>query len=213
MSDDYSTSQPGASPPSVEMPPKKPGLLSSTGGKIVAIFIGLGAIAALVGIIALIFLYVLGPSDADRFEVVEQTPQSATPGTGAPGDSATSTAPVAAAAAQPAAPVPNKDVFTFRDIFEPLLKAPSEEEPATDGEAVPDTETPMGEDVLYVTDIVTADEELQVVCTLNGTTYTLSEGESIPNTPWKLHRVTATQATFLYGDVLVYLSVGQGITK
>lgn len=211
MSDDYSTSQPGVSPPSVEMPAKKPGLLASTGGKVVAIFIGLGAIAALVGIIAMIFLFVLKPGDADKFEVVDQTPQSST---GSPTGSTTSTAPVAAAPAKPTEPVANKEVFTFRDIFEPLLKeVPADETPGTDGGSATDTETPMADNVLYVTDIVSENGDLKVVCTLNGQTYTLGEGESIPGTPWKVLRITSTQVTFLYGDVLVYLSIGQGITK
>jgi hypothetical protein len=213
VSDDFNTSQPGVSPPSVEMPAKKPGLLASTGGKVVAIFIGLGAIAAIVGIIAMIFLFVLKPGDADKFEVVEQTPQSSTTGSGDPAGSTTSTAPVAAAPAKPADPVANKEVFTFRDIFEPLLKEIAAETPATGGESVTDTETPMAENVLYVTDIVSEDGELKVVATLNGQSYTLGEGESIPGTPWKVLRITSTQVTFLYGDVLVYLSIGQGITK
>lgn len=213
MSDDYSTSQPGVSPPSVEMPAKKPGLLASTGGKVVAIFIGLGVIAALVGIVAMIFFYVLSPADTDPLEVVSQTPQSSDTGSGAPAGSTTSTAPVAAAPAQPTEPVANKDVFTFRDIFVPLLKEMAEDAPPTGDGSTTDTETPVVDNALYLTDIVSEDGDLKAVCTLNGQTYTLGEGEGIPGTPWKVLRITSTQVTFLYGDVLVYLSIGQGITK
>lgn len=212
MSDDFITPQSDTSPPSIDMPAKKPGLLSSTGGKIVAILVGLGTVAILVGIVALIVLYVLNPSGQDMQQLVEQAPQGGTTSGQASGESTTSPG-AAGAPATPAAPIGNKAVFTFRDIFNPLLKELPEKTTTSGGGSKTDTETPTAKNVLYVTDIVTEDGERKVVCTLDGKTYTLAEGEGIPGTPWKVLRITDTRVTFLYGDVPVNLAVGQGITK
>jgi type IV pilus biogenesis protein PilP len=209
VSDDFSVPQAGASPPAVEMPEKRPGLLSSTGGKIVAILIGLGVLAVIAGLVAGAFLLFFGQSELDKFqdEVVVQQQESTS--TAAPSTTATSGV---VAAAGPAEQVLNKAIFTFRDIFEPLIKEEPEPTEPTDGSTT-DTETPTTEGTLYLNDIVTEDGELKAQLRLNGTTYTLGEGESIPGTPWQVLRVTSTQVTMLYGDTQVTLTIGQGITK
>ena len=47
----------------------------------------------------------------------------------------------------------------------------------------------------------------------NGQTYTLAEGESIPNTPWQVLEINSSTVVMLYGDARITLSVGVGISK
>ncbi len=63
--------------------------------------------------------------------------------------------------------------------------------------------------------VSTVDGEPVAELVWNGQTYTLSEGESIPNSPWKVLSIDTTNGTvvMLYGDSRVTLTVGQGISK
>ena len=45
------------------------------------------------------------------------------------------------------------------------------------------------------------------------TEYTLSEGESIPSSPWKVLEIRTDDVVMLFGDQQVVLSIGQGINK
>jgi hypothetical protein len=114
--------------------------------------------------------------------------------------------------------VPNSDVFTFRDIFEPLLKPIPEPSPdatpttTPDGQT-PDGQTPMVPGVLYLVDMITEDGILKGVFVLNGERYTLAPGDSIPDTPWQLLRISPTEVTMLYGDQQITLTIGQGYFK
>ena len=47
----------------------------------------------------------------------------------------------------------------------------------------------------------------------NGQTYVLSEGESIPDSPWKVLEINDDSVVMLFGDTRVTLSTGQGLTK
>jgi len=193
--------------PSSEVGEKKPGFLATSTGKIVAIIVGLGVLGIIAGIAVAIVLYVFGSQAVDQIEdQVGQTPTTDTSGT--TGDT------TAVQAAAPAAEVPNSEIFTFRDIFVPLLKPLDEEaSDSTTTTTTPDTVTPTTQGTLYLDGVVTQNGVMMAVLRFNGQTYTLGAGGLIPNSPWQVLRVSSTSVTMLFGDTQVTLSVGQGITK
>lgn len=202
MSDEEMTPGQEASAPQIQIPDKKPG--SSKG-----LLIVLGAVAGLAvvgGIVAAIVFFWLGSQALPEFEQREQP--------GAEQPAAQPTEEVAPAAAGPAPAVTNDQVFTFRDIFKPLLSAPTTASPTTTSTPTAnDGVTPTTPGTLYLDNIITEDSVRQAVLRLDGTVNTLAAGESIPNTPWRVLRVNETSVVMLYGEVQVTLSVGQGITK
>lgn len=188
---------------------KKPGFLSTSTGKIVAILVGLGVLGVVVGIAVAMLLTVFGDADQEISGTVESPPAAAGSG-------------VATNAVEPKTPaeeVGNTAVFTFRDIFEPLIKTASTSGTAaavgTDPASIAtsDTVTPTASNTLYLDGVVTEDGVLKAQLRYNGSSYTLAAGGAIPNTPWQVLRVTSTSVAMLYGDVSVTLAVGQGITK
>lgn len=189
--------------------PVKSGFMSTALGKVVTIVIGLGVLAAVIGIAAAVILYfVLGPAD-DTISPVNNGAVVITPETTGSAEATTATKP-----AEPAAELPNKAVFTFRDIFDPLiLPLPEESNNTTDTGSNDNTSTPTSDDTLYLQNITTIDGVLHAVLLLDGETYTLSAGEGIPGTPWEVLSVSSTSVTMLYGDIRVVLAIGQGINK
>lgn len=192
------------------VPAKKPGMLSTAGGRILAIVLGVTVVAIILGVAAAIVLNVFAGSDDGLDDQLAQPAGAPNP----PGTSAAATStPVAAA---PAVAVSNSEVFTFRDIFVPLLN-PIEEvaaSPATPGTGgTTDTVTPTTEGVLYLTNIISESGVAKAVLSYNGVTYTLGPGEPVPGTPWQVLRVSTTSVTMLYGDIQVSLSIGQGRAK
>jgi type IV pilus biogenesis protein PilP len=112
-------------------------------------------------------------------------------------------------------PVPLNRVFTFRDVFAPLIQpAP---EAATVAPPVTGSTTTTGtaaanDGTLTLQDVISVDGEPAAVLLLDGQTYTVGAGESIPGTPWKVMSISGQTVQLQYGDVPVTLSVGQGIT-
>ena len=212
MSDEFNSPMPGGPPAPVPPvmqtePPAKKGP-----ARIVGFVIALGVLAIVTGIVVAIALFVFGGEPSDDIEVRvggSETAAAAQSGT---------TQPTTAATGEASPPVANSEVFTFRDIFEPLLK-PVPSQTTTDGTngtddtGGDDDATPTASDTLYLNDIVTEDGELKAVLELDGETYTLGPGEGIEGTPWEVLRITDTQVTMLYGDTQVTLTIGQGITK
>ncbi|MDO8880749.1 MAG: hypothetical protein Q7W44_08120 [Coriobacteriia bacterium] len=206
MSDDLGMT--GTAPESVPGPETpKQGYFATPTGRIVGIVIGLGVLLLVAGIAVAIVVFVLAGDAADDLLVqpLGEPTTSASAGT-------TETAPTAEA---PAAPLPNSAVFTFRDIFDPLLKPPpaTSTDDGTPPPTDPDTVTPTTDGTLYLNDIVTEDGVLKAVLALGDSTYTLAVGEGISGTPWEVLRISSTQVTMLYGDVQVTLGIGQGILK
>lgn len=162
----------------------------------VVIFLLVAAAAA-----AAVYVFVLGTSD-DLAPVI-------TPGT-------TEEAPAPAAAvgdqSEPA-PVPLKRVFTFRDVFEPLIK-PAPTPPTVTGTVTDETTgtAAVSDGTLTLLDVVAVDGEPAAVLGLNGETYTLKAGEAISGTPWQVLSIDGQTVVLLFGDVQVTLSVGQGVT-
>lgn len=211
MSDELNA--PGALPPAGDdTTGKKPGFLSTTTGKIVAIVVGLGVLGIIAGIAVAIVLFVFGSQAVDDLEdqmgeiTITETTESDSDG-------------VAVQAEAPAAEIANSEVYTFRDIFVPLIKPlPEETTTTTTGTTTTstsetDTVTPTADNTLYLDGVVTQDGVLMAQLRYNGVNYTLGPGGVIPNSPWQVLRVSSSSVTMLYGDVQVTLSVGQGITK
>lgn len=210
MSDDVNTNSASTVAPDGETS-EKTGFLSTATGRIIAIVGALAVLGVIAGVAVAILLQGLAGDDADDLLV-----QPGTPGVVAP------TAPVttgAVAAAAPAAEVAYSEVFTFRNIFIPLLKpkpepvTPTTPTTTTATPGTPDTETPYARGVLYLDRVVTEEGVSKAVLRYNDTTYTLGPGETIPGTPWEVVSVSSTSVTMLYGDVRVTLAVGQGISK
>lgn len=183
---------------------KKQGLLSTPGGKLVAIVVGLGVLGIIAGIAVALVLVVFGDQAVDEIgnQIEQQVTDTSAPVSGA----------VAPQAEAPAAEVVNSEVFTFRNIFVPLVKP---QVVATTGTSTTPTDsvTPTTQNTLYLDGVVTQNGVLSAVLLWNGQTYTLAPGGVIPNSPWEVLRVSSTSVTMLYGENQVTLSVGQGVTK
>ncbi|MRS13153.1 MAG: hypothetical protein EG823_08840 [Actinobacteria bacterium] len=184
---------------------KKSGFLATSTGKIVAIVVGLGVLGIIAGVAVAIVLYVFGSQAVDQLEELAQQPATSTSG------EATSTA--GADVPAPAAELPNSEIFTFRDIFVPLLKPLTAATTTGTSTGTTDTVTPTSSNTLYLDGVVTENGVLMAQLRWNGTSYSLAAGGTIPNSPWQVLRVSSTSVTMLYGDTQVTLSVGQGITK
>lgn len=157
---------------------------------------------------AAVYVFVLAPSDSGDPVLTQDVTQEAPPPALADAD-----------ATEPAS-VPLKRVFTFRDVFSPLIKpAPTATPvtPAPDGSTTTGSTTTTGtadanDGTITLQDVVAVDGEPAAVLLLNGQTYTLKEGEVISGTPWKVLSISGQTVQLQFGDVPVTLSVGQGIT-
>jgi hypothetical protein len=167
------------------------------------LFIAIGALvllAVVAGIAALLVLFVFNTVKTEVEVRVTPPKQS----TGSP------TAEVPAASG-PARAVANDEVFTFRDIFKPLAGPAATDTSSETSSGVDTSEYASG--TLYLINILTDGSTSSAVMIWNQTEYTLSAGDVIPNTPWKVLEVRTTDVVMLYGDQQVVLSVGQGISK
>lgn len=210
MTDEITTPSPaeGATPAVPESAPKKQGFFSTPVGRIVMIVGALGALAVIAGIVIAVVMFVLFPKNADlEVRVPEGQRQPAAAGT-----EATS----GAAPTQAAAVVSNDEVFTFRDIFEPLITAKDaatqEPAPSEDSTTAPDT-TEYAANTLYLVSVTTTGDQPEARMVWDQQEYTLSEGDLIPNSPWKLLQIRDDSVVMLFGDQQVILTVGQGIQK
>lgn len=207
MVDDLTPQEPFTEPmPEAPAPAKSGGgfkaFLGTTLGKIVVIGCALSALGAVITVIAIVVLGFLGANAVKQG--VEQAIKEGGSGVVAGGASATAT-PAAVEGTRVPAAVANSEVFTFRDIFEPLavdtVPGGSEDTSSTfDGE----------QDTLYLLDVVTEDGVRHAVLWWNGVAYTLAATEAIAGTPWQVIEVGADSAMMLYGDSTVTLRVGQG---
>lgn len=184
---------------------KKAGFLSTSAGKIVAIVVGLGVLGIIAGIAVAIVLYVFGSAAVEELESQIQQPPAAQNGD--------DTQAGGAEVPTPADELPNSAIFTFRDIFVPLIKPLVDPATTAGTTTTTDTVTPTATNTLYLDGVVTQDGVLTAQLRWNGASYTLAAGGAIPNSPWQVLRVSSTSVTMLYGDIQVTLSVGQGITK
>ncbi|PKQ38880.1 MAG: hypothetical protein CVT59_02050 [Actinobacteria bacterium HGW-Actinobacteria-1] len=194
------TGQPIAASPADTAAPKKnnKGLVLALGA--LAILVVVGAIAA----VLVLFVFQTSTDNVVEVRVPEgQTSQQ--------GGSTAATETVEAAS--PAAAVANSEIFTFRDIFEPLVGAVSA--PTSPTETTTDTAVPgdYAADTLYLIAIGSESGVSYADMVWNSQAYTLAEGDVIPDTPWKVFDIRTSDVVMLYGDQQVVLSVGQGISK
>lgn len=176
-------------------------------------FIVLGALAVLAivaGIAVALVLFVFNGAKDDIEVRVTPTQQNST-------GSTTTTA--TSAASGPADAVANDEVFTFRDIFKPLVGATAPDTTAgtaadTTGGTTDTVDTSeYAADTLYLLAIQTDGDVPSAQMVWNQKEYLLSEGDVIPGTPWKVLDIRTDDVVMLYGDQQVVLSVGQGISK
>lgn len=192
-------------------PGQKPGFFKTTAGKITAIVLAVLAFLVIAGVVTFaVITFVFVDAVQDGFD------QAVNQGQGAQGSSAEATvAPIV----EPSE-VPLSAIFTFRDIFNPLIKPEPEEESTSTVTPGSGTSTPgtpgstVGEpDTLYLQDIVVENGVSKAVLLLNGATFTLAEGEAISGTPWLVLDISTGAVTMLYGDSQVTLVVGQGVSS
>jgi hypothetical protein len=172
--------------------------LSTPGGRIALI---VGAVVVFLGIAAAAVFLLLGFLGGVATDVVQDAIDSGQPASSVGTSTVTPTL-------EPIEPgdVPYGDLFTFRDIFEPVLKptpAVVETETAT---------TPGEPDTLYLLNIIVEDGVPRAVLEFNGSEYILAEGEEIPGTPWQVLSVGSNSVVMLFGDSRVTLAIGQGVT-
>jgi hypothetical protein len=179
--------------------------LTTTTGKLVvggvALLLILGAIAA----ILFLFVFNDAPQETELLVPTEST-------------SSTSTA---SAETSPEVRPPDDfaDTFAFRNIFQPTMKVTMTPPAGSSGSTSGDTsgtdtsDIDVPADTLFLVSTSTADGVPVATFIWNGVTYTLEEGESIPDTPWQVLSISGDTVVMLYGDARVTLTVGQGLSK
>jgi hypothetical protein len=187
--------------------PARRGLGSSRTGKIA---IG-GILLVLVLAVAAgaFFVFFGGDSESANVNPAPAAPAANT----AVAQSAPTPAPSAEVTIAPVEPqpVPLTDVFTFRDIFEPLVKAPTTT--SSSGGTSGGGTTQTSANTILLQDITSENGEPMAVIVWNGTTYTVGEGDQVGTSPWQVLDIGTDSVIMLYGDVQVPLSIGQAITK
>jgi len=143
--------------------------------------------------IVVILNYLTGQADPAQDNVVAEVSESAqaTP------------APVPEPIVEPA-PIASTEIFTFRDIFQPVLR-PRVATPGVDATAT------LQPDVLYLLNIVVEDGVQKAVLQLNEVAHTLAQGEAIAGTPWQVRTIADGSVVMTYGDAPVTLSIGHGV--
>jgi type IV pilus biogenesis protein PilP len=196
------------------MPPvssRRPSFFATDTGKVIIAAVAVFLLLVVVGVAA--FFYFMQAPD-----ILVEVPQK--PGTAVPGQSDEETPEAAEAPAE----VPLSDVFVFRNIFAPSVKAPAPPKDSTTntntnggGSSTGGSSTggsSVGANTLLVQSIQTQDGELVATVAWNGKTYDLRKGDTIPGSPWKLVDITESVATFIYGDSSpIALPIGTSISK
>ncbi len=170
------------------------------------LLVALGAVAVLAIIAAVVVLLVL-----PMFKVVNEV-EVRVPEQGAP--EASVVASEAVESTEAADKITNDEVFTFRNIFEPLLGVVAVGTTAATESTTGTVEiSEYATGTLYLIAIGTENNEQYANFIWNGQEYLLVEGDVIDGTPWKVLDIRTSDVVMLYGDQQVVLSVGQGISK
>ncbi len=211
----YSTERQTTSPapwPPEPAPPQRSGRRRSS-------LLAIGAVALVIVLVVVLVVLIgrgmmgSGSETEDTASAAAQTAQTAAP-------------PATAATPPPPEPaqVPLTDVFTFRDIFVPVVKPASTTdggsgngggtEPTSTGGSGETSETAgLPANTLLLQDITVSDGEPTAVLVWNGTTYNANEGDQVDDSPWQVLEIRDSSVVMLYGDTQVVLSVGQAVTK
>lgn len=160
---------------------------------------GLGAVKPVVAIGAVVLLVFLAGAAAWLYLSSQSDDDDLVPSPGSGGSQAT-TVSVTVPVNRPAEPV--RDVFKFRNIFEPTVAAPVSVDTSgstnTSGTPAPTATT------LTFNGVTTVDGALVALVTLGGQSFSLSAGEAITGTPWAAVSVSDDKTTprliMRYGD-------------
>jgi hypothetical protein len=183
------------------------GFLGSTTGKWVVGGIALVLVLIAIGVAAYVFLF----STPATVVVTSVTPPKPAGVVTTGSVSPTATAPIVVPGERPLT-----STFTFRNIFAPTMAEPVAAIPETSTAAASSgtTATPnVPADTLYLASIQTVDGKQTATFIWNKQTYTLGEGDPIPNSPWQVLQINTSSVVMLFGDTQVTLSLGQGLTK
>lgn len=104
------------------------------------------------------------------------------------------------------------EVFTFRDIFVPLVKPEVVSQTSSETSA-PGPTPQTSSNTILLQDITVENGERTVVLVWNGQTFNAHVGDTISDSPWKVLEIRADSVVMLYGDTQVVLSVGQAVSK
>ncbi len=176
----------------------KDSFLASKNGRLVVIVGAVVAFLVIAGVAALLVMNFLFSPDDAADDLLVETPSVVT----------TSTVAIEAVA-DPVEPDPvsMSELFTFRDIFDPLLK------PRPAEEATPTDDVTAGEvDTLYLINIIVEDGITKAVLEYNASRFNLAEGEALAGTPWQVLSIGSNSVVMLFGDSRVTLAIGQGVT-
>jgi hypothetical protein len=194
------------------VPPEeeKKGLFANPVARIVGIIVAVFVVLGLIGLVFFLVTSFIFVNEAqDMLDETLEQPIT---------ESGESVEATEAAAVEPE-PIDYETIFTFRDIFDPLLKAPcsGDESSTVDGTADGTAEGKFTADssdgTLFIQAIVIQDGVSTAVALYEETEYRLVEGDDIPGTPWEALTVNESSVVMLYGDQQVVLSVGQGTTR
>jgi len=173
------------------------------------LLIGAVLLVAVVAAAAAVFL-LFGQSDSPD----EGAPVALSTPSAAAADASATAAPATTSESVPAPPeVALDEVFTFRDIFVPLVKAETSSETASETSSTSDGTPETSEGTILLQDITVENGEPTAVLVWDGKTYSAQEGDQIDDSPWKVLEIGSDSVVMLYGDTQVVLSVGQQVTK
>lgn len=201
MVDNLTPQDQGAAMPDASGQVGKQGFFSTTAGRIVIIVGAVMAFLTIAGIVAAVVavFWLRGVAEDAMVDISNQIESQTS-------SASTSTAGSESPASEPDE-MPLDSIFTFRDIFDPLVKPAPATEP---------TETAVFEgaaDTLYLLDIIVEDGVTKAILWYNGTEYTAAEGEILGATAWQVLDIGTSSAVMLFGDTQITLSVGQGLTE
>lgn len=197
-------------PEVLAMPPTpRRDFASSKRGKLVVV----GGLFALIVVVAAALFFLFGQvSPSPSGDGIATGPSSAAAQTVQPSTTATTTATAADAPAQ----VPLTEVFTFRDIFEPLIK-PVSTSTNTSGDSTQTADNDNGSGAsansILLQDVTVEDGVPTAVVVWEGETYHVQEGDQIDGSPWQVLDIEDSSVVMLFGDTQVVLSVGQQVAK
>ncbi len=186
---------------------KRGGFLASRTAKIVLAVVAVFVLLGVIGTLLMVFVFSSALSGGGLLSgLFGAAPPVATTTTTSQGTATETVVPV-----NPAEK-PLNSTFTFRNVFEPTIE-PSFESTASETASGTVPAGATEPDTLYLLSIQTTNGERTATFAWNGSSYTLAEGDTIPDSPWKVLTIGTDSVVMLYGDSQVTLTVGQGLSK
>lgn len=181
------------------------GFLATRNGRIA--IGGIALVAILLALVGVYYVYTTSQATQPPDGFVTQGGSQPTTGT-----------PSVNASATPPPTVDLDEAFPARNIFEPTVKPriTSTSSGGTSGGTTGGSTSGGGTDspdTLYLLSLSEQDGRSVATFRLNGTEYTVGEGERLGDTPWSVVSISSTQVVLLYGDTRVTITLGQGVSK